>query len=239
MRVTNLSRRDRLWRNESCNTIGRSRCLASLLRPSSRRRSRRSRTRGCVRRSRWRAGRLRRHARPQGRASAFMALADDLWRCANLQSALSDAGLDVVDSYVSLTELSEYAQGVPEAMRQARLHPQLPPEGKPAWCFYPMSKRRGSARQLVHAALRRAQRAHARARRVGPQVRRAGAAGHHRLDGARRLRVGRDAVRGASRRPQRGRLHDALRRGVGASTPSSGPFYTGMVAHGRRAHGRA
>ena len=27
-------------------------------------------------------------------------------------------------------------------MRQARLHPQLPPEGKPAWCFYPMSKRR-------------------------------------------------------------------------------------------------
>ena len=28
-------------------------------------------------------------------------------------------------------------------MRQARLHPQLPPEGKAAFCFYPMSKRRG------------------------------------------------------------------------------------------------
>ena len=27
-------------------------------------------------------------------------------------------------------------------MREARLHPQLPPDGKPAWCFYPMSKRR-------------------------------------------------------------------------------------------------
>jgi chlorite dismutase len=27
-------------------------------------------------------------------------------------------------------------------MKQMRLHPQLPPEGKPAWCFYPMSKRR-------------------------------------------------------------------------------------------------
>jgi chlorite dismutase len=27
-------------------------------------------------------------------------------------------------------------------MKQARLHPQLPPEGKPAFCFYPMSKRR-------------------------------------------------------------------------------------------------
>ena len=27
-------------------------------------------------------------------------------------------------------------------MKQPRLHPQLPPEGKAAWCFYPMSKKR-------------------------------------------------------------------------------------------------
>jgi chlorite dismutase len=27
-------------------------------------------------------------------------------------------------------------------MKQARQYPQLPPEGKRAWCFYPMSKRR-------------------------------------------------------------------------------------------------
>ena len=73
---------------------------------------------------------------------AFMALGQDLWRLRRLQADLAAAGLDVVDSYVSLTELSEYAQGVPEALREARLHPQLPPEGKPAWCFYPMSKRR-------------------------------------------------------------------------------------------------
>jgi len=73
---------------------------------------------------------------------AFMALGDDLWRLRRLQADLDSAGLDVGDSYVSLTELSEYAQGVPEPMRQARLHPQLPPEGKPAWCFYPMSKKR-------------------------------------------------------------------------------------------------
>ena len=72
----------------------------------------------------------------------FMALGDDLWKLRDLQSALSDAGLDVVDSYVSLTELSEYAQGVPDNLKQARLHPQLPPDGKPAWCFYPMSKKR-------------------------------------------------------------------------------------------------
>jgi chlorite dismutase len=72
-----------------------------------------------------------------------MALGADLWRLRRLQTDLAAAGLDVVDSYVSLTELSEYAQGVPEEMRQARLHPQLPPEGKAAFCFYPMSKRRG------------------------------------------------------------------------------------------------
>lgn len=73
---------------------------------------------------------------------AFMALGQDLWQLRRFQAELALAGLDVVDSYVSLTELSEYSQGVPEAMREARLHPQLPPEGKPAWCFYPMSKRR-------------------------------------------------------------------------------------------------
>jgi hydrogen peroxide-dependent heme synthase len=71
-----------------------------------------------------------------------MALSTDQWNLRRLQTALVDAGLELVDSYVSLTELSEYAAGVPEEMRQARLHPQLPPEGKPAFCFYPMSKKR-------------------------------------------------------------------------------------------------
>lgn len=74
---------------------------------------------------------------------ALMAVGPDLWRLRSFQSEAVAAGLTVVDSYVSLTELSEYAQGLPEAMAQARLYPQLPPEGKPAWCFYPMSKRRG------------------------------------------------------------------------------------------------
>ena len=74
---------------------------------------------------------------------AFMAVGDDVWRLRTLQSDLQAAGLVVADSYVSMTELSEYAQGVPEPMRSARLYPELPPEGKPAWCFYPMSKRRG------------------------------------------------------------------------------------------------
>ena len=34
-------------------------------------------------------------------------------------------------------------------MKQARLYPNLPPEGKPAFCFYPMSKRRDGRAQLV------------------------------------------------------------------------------------------
>jgi chlorite dismutase len=74
---------------------------------------------------------------------AFMVLGPDLWRLRQVQTELTAAGLDVVDSYVSLTELSEYAQGVPAEMKEARLHPRLPPEGKAAFCFYPMSKRRG------------------------------------------------------------------------------------------------
>jgi peroxiredoxin len=73
----------------------------------------------------------------------LLALGPDLWRLRRFQTEVVEAGLDVVDSYVSLTEVSEYAEGMPEARKQARLYPQLPPEGKTAFCFYPMSKRRG------------------------------------------------------------------------------------------------
>ena len=72
----------------------------------------------------------------------LMALGPDLWRLRRFQTEVREAGLAVVDSYVSLTEVSEYAAGMPEERKQARLYPQLPPEGKPAFCFYPMSKRR-------------------------------------------------------------------------------------------------
>ncbi len=72
----------------------------------------------------------------------FVALGPDLRRLRAFQTGVEQAGIDLSYSYVSLTELSEYAAGVPEAHKEARLHPQLPPEGKPAFCFYPMSKRR-------------------------------------------------------------------------------------------------
>ncbi|HUR18282.1 MAG TPA: chlorite dismutase family protein [Acidimicrobiales bacterium] len=72
----------------------------------------------------------------------FLALGPDLWRLRALQSELQGAGVDIVWSYVSLTEVSEYAKGLPAEMLEARLHPRLPPEGMAAFCFYPMSKRR-------------------------------------------------------------------------------------------------
>ena len=74
----------------------------------------------------------------------LMAVGPDVWRLRAFQSAVQHAGLDVVHSYVSLTEVSEYAKGMPPEMLDARLHPKLPPDGMRAVCFYPMSKRRGA-----------------------------------------------------------------------------------------------
>ncbi len=74
---------------------------------------------------------------------AVMALDADFVALRRLQTAVTAAGMDLVDSYLSITEVSEYAAGVPDEMKKARLYPELPPEGKSAWCFYPMSKRRG------------------------------------------------------------------------------------------------
>lgn len=73
----------------------------------------------------------------------LMILGPDLWQLRGFQAEVQGSGLSLVGSYVSLTEVSEYAQGLPEQMKEARLFPHLPPEGKRAFCFYPMSKRRG------------------------------------------------------------------------------------------------
>jgi len=74
--------------------------------------------------------------------AAVMAIHADLRELRALQTSLQRAGFEVVDSYVSLSEVSEYAKGMPEEMLQVRLHPTIPPPGMPAWCFYPMSKKR-------------------------------------------------------------------------------------------------
>jgi len=100
-----------------------------------------------------------------------MALGPDLARLHAFQQELTGTPLTLVDSYVSLTELSEYTstedderarlateeqlEGPAAEARLAawrermahyqeqRIHPQLP--RKQAICFYPMSKRRAAA----------------------------------------------------------------------------------------------
>ena len=75
--------------------------------------------------------------------TCFMVLGEDLWDLRRFQSKIQAAGFQVAESYVSVNEVSEYASGMPEKMLNDRLFPVLPPEGMPAFCFYPMSKRRG------------------------------------------------------------------------------------------------
>lgn len=75
--------------------------------------------------------------------TCFMVLGENLWDLRRFQSKIQAAGLRVAESYVSVTEVSEYATGMPEKMLNDRLFPVLPPEGMRAFCFYPMSKRRG------------------------------------------------------------------------------------------------
>ena len=75
---------------------------------------------------------------------AFMAVSSDMRELRSFQTALQHAGVFIGDSYVSLTEVSEYAIGVPQEMLDARLYPKIPVPGKNAFCFYPMSKRRNA-----------------------------------------------------------------------------------------------
>ena len=82
----------------------------------------------------------------------LMAIGPDLWRLRRFQTEIVAAGLDVVDSYVSLTEVSDYAQEVPEAMKQARLYPRLPPRGQADVVLLPDVEAPAAGRQLVRPA---------------------------------------------------------------------------------------
>ena len=48
---------------------------------------------------------------------AFMMLSSDWVQLREIQRDIKNCGVDIVDSYVSLTDISEYAAGVPEEMR--------------------------------------------------------------------------------------------------------------------------
>ena len=93
-----------------------------------------------------------------------------------LQTALQRAGLRRRRQLLSITEVSEYAKGMPEHMLQARLYPQLPPEGKPVFCFYPMSKRREAHANWFATPYEERNAHDDRARHERPQVRRPGRA---------------------------------------------------------------
>jgi hypothetical protein len=146
----------------------------------------------------------------------FMVLGEDLWDLRRFQSKIQAAGLKVAESYVSVTEVSEYAAGTPEHILQARLFPVLPPADMKAFCFYPMSKRRGDENNWYSLPYEERLALMRRARFVGTRVQGSGPASHHRIDGPGRLGVGRDALRGARRRPEGVRLHHAIRRGLHA-----------------------
>lgn len=74
--------------------------------------------------------------------AGVMLLGPELWALRTTQAALESSGFDLVDSYVSITEISEYAESLPEVAKRHRLHPVLPPDGARVIAFYPMSKRR-------------------------------------------------------------------------------------------------
>lgn len=73
---------------------------------------------------------------------ALMVDTADMWQMRRFQSAVVGARVEVADSFVSLTEVSEYAQNRPDEYKQAKLYPSLPPEGLTNWCFYGMSRTR-------------------------------------------------------------------------------------------------
>ena len=93
------------------------------------------------RRRRGEGGRGRRRARwSRWRCSATSATSRS-WRCTAtlrelraLQTGLQHAGLEVVDSYVSITEVSEYAKGMPEEMLQRAAVPDASPPERQARC---------------------------------------------------------------------------------------------------------
>jgi len=60
---------------------------------------------------------------------AFMAVASDMRELRSFQTAVQTAGVFITDSYVSITEVSEYAANVPEEMKNARLYPQTASAG--------------------------------------------------------------------------------------------------------------
>lgn len=74
--------------------------------------------------------------------AGFLLLDADLWALRRTQAGIETAGTRVTNSFLSVTEVSEYAEHLPEVAKRHRLAPGLPPAGSRVIAFYPMSKRR-------------------------------------------------------------------------------------------------
>ena len=72
----------------------------------------------------------------------LMCVGDNFIGQRQLQLGIKESGYQIDYSFLSRTEVSEYASGIPDDMKQARLNPNLPPSGLKAFCFYPMSRKR-------------------------------------------------------------------------------------------------
>ena len=186
----------------------------------------------------------------------IMALGPDLARLQAFQHAVADAPLVPLWSYVSLTELSEYGatddderarlrdeEGITDPAelaarlaawsermahyRENRIHPRLP--HKRTICFYPMSKRRAADANWYELGFDERKHADGGPRPCGSHVCRPRAAAHHRIDGSRRLGVGRHAAR----RRSRSRSRRSSTRCASTRSPPRyaefGPFVTGLV----------
>ena len=86
----------------------------------------------------------------------FMALGKNLWDIRHFQSKVQAAGFFVAESYVSVTEVSEYAAGMPEEMLNARLYPDAAARGHERVLLLPDVQATRRGQQLVPARLRSA-----------------------------------------------------------------------------------
>ena len=145
-----------------------------------------------------------------------MALHPDSWKLRDLQTGLTNAGLAIVDSFVSITELSEYAQGHPRGDEEHAALPGAAARGQERMVLLPddQAPRRPSrtgtdcpTTSARSSCTNTARRGRKFAGRIVQLITAS--------TGPRRLGVGRHPVRGEARRPQGHRLHDALRHGIG------------------------
>ena len=112
--------------------------------PDAGRRRRGGRRRGEGARGRRPPGRDRRPARPQGRRRLHGPRPRPVAAAPASRPSSPPPASTSSTATCRSPSVASTPQGVPDELKQARLYPQLPPEGKRAFCFYPMSKRRGA-----------------------------------------------------------------------------------------------